>query len=72
LNEKQQALLNEILAILAIGANVAQTVPNADVQAGSAIAAALLQIAQKSIGAYEAQTGQPIDLALLHPIDPVA
>lgn len=31
----------------------------------------LLEMAQKSVAAYEAQTGKPIDASLLHPIDPV-
>lgn len=33
---------------------------------------ALLDLSRKSIAAYEAQTGKPIDPALLNPIDPIS
>lgn len=32
---------------------------------------ALLDLVQKSVGAYEAQTGKPIDPTLIRPIDPL-
>ena len=39
--------------------------------AADALAQELLKIAQTAIAAHEAVTGQPIDLALLHPLDPI-
>lgn len=71
MSQTPEEILNEIIQIATVGATVAQTVPNPEVQAGAAIAAALLQIAQKAIAAHEQITGQPIELSLLHPIEPV-
>jgi ribosomal protein S12 methylthiotransferase accessory factor YcaO len=70
-------VLQEILNILALATSSAQMVAPltggaaADVQAGAAIANSLLAIAQKATSAYEAHTGEPLDLSLLHPIDEV-
>lgn len=70
-----QAVLNEILNVLELGAQavkrVGGSIGNPDVQAGAGIAELLLAIAQKAVAAVEAHQGQPIDLSLLHPIDPV-
>ena len=63
------SILDEILSILSMGAAVAQTINNKDLQSGASVAGALLAIAQKSVAALEAHMGQPLDLALLHPID---
>lgn len=63
--------LDEILSILRIGAGVAQSINNKDVQGGAMIAGAWLLIVQKSVAALEAHTGKPVDLALLHPIEPL-
>ncbi len=63
-------VLDEILSILSIAAALAQTINNKDVESGATVAGALLAIAQKSVAALEAHIGQPVDLALLHPIEP--
>lgn len=72
----KQDLLNEILAVLALGAQAAVQVGgqigNPDVAVGAEVASLLLSIAQKSVAALEAHQGQPIDLSVLHPIEPVA
>lgn len=69
-----QDTLNEILSVLQLGASAAQQVGNSignpDVQGGAAIAALLLSITQKAISAYEMHQGQPIDLSLLHRVEP--
>ena len=66
------AVLQEILGILAIGAQTAATVAGGgEVAAGANIATALITIAQKAIAAHEAQTGQPIDPTLLKPFTPL-
>lgn len=76
MNEKQQAILNEVLAVLENGARAAQMIGsqagNADVAGGAALADMLILMAQKAVAAVEAHQGEPIDLNLLHPIDPVA
>lgn len=75
MNEKQQSVLNEVLAVLQMGAQAAQQIGgqagNADVAGGAALAALLLEMAQKAVSAVEAHQGEPIDLTLLHPILPV-
>jgi hypothetical protein len=75
-NDKQQAILNEVLAVLEMGAKAAQQIGNqsgnADVAGGAALADLLLVMAQKAVSAVEAHQGEPIDLSLLHAIDPVA
>lgn len=76
MNEQQQGILNEVLAVLEMGAKAAQQIGgsagNADVAGGAALADLLLTMAQKAVSAVEAHQGQPIDLSLLHAIDPVA
>jgi hypothetical protein len=76
MDQQQQQVLNEILQVLALGAQAAQqvggSIGNKDVQGGAALAALLLAIAQKSVAAIEAHQGEPIDLSLLHNIEPVA
>ena len=44
---------------------------NPAVGAGAALLDRLLRLAKASVAAHEAISGQPIDLALLHHIDPV-
>lgn len=64
--------LQQILQILSIGATAAAGIAsNPDVKAGAGVAEALLSIAQKAIAAHEAHTGEPIDLSLLKPIEPI-
>lgn len=69
--------LQEILAIIGIAAGAAQVYAPLtgdaapEVAAGSAIAQSLLLIAQKASIAYESHVGAPLDLSLLHKIDPV-
>lgn len=64
--------LDNVLEIITAAANVAKLVPNPEVQAGSAIASGLLLLVQKGVAAYEAHTGQAIDLSQLHKIEPIA
>lgn len=64
-------LLDEILTILEIAASTARSLNDPAIAGAGAIADSLLRIAQKAVAAHEAQTGQPIDLGLLHPIEPV-
>ena len=62
-------VIDEILKDATLGAEVAQTIQNPDVQAGAALAEVFLRIAQKAVAGYEAQVGKPIDLTQLHDIE---
>jgi hypothetical protein len=61
--------LDSILITLEVLAEIATAVPGVGQVAG--LAEKLLAIAQAAIGAHEAATGQPLDLSLLHNIDPL-
>lgn len=67
-------ILTSLLEILAIATSAAKVAlpGNTDVQSGTALAAALEQIALKSISAYQVQTGTPLDLTKLHPETPIS
>jgi len=60
--------LDYILGVLDSIAMIAELYPGAAVPAG--IADKLLKVAQASVKAREAATGQPLDLNLLKPIEP--
>ena len=67
--------LTLILEILQIAASIAPAAAVGDsdvaqVTAAAQLAQALLAIAQKASAAYQAQAGKPIDVSLLHAIDP--
>ena len=66
-------VLQQILTILSSLAAAAKPflVDIPEGAAADALAAELLTIAQTAIAAHEQITGQPIDLALLHPLDPI-
>lgn len=59
--------LDYILGVLDTLANIAEMIPGATVPAG--YADKLLKIAQASVAAHEAATGQPLDLSLLVPVE---
>lgn len=61
-------------AILVFLEGAAQTVSILGIPAaspGAALADYFLKIAQAAVKAHEATTGKPLDLSLLHKIDPV-
>jgi hypothetical protein len=60
--------LDYILGVLDSFAMIAEMFPGANVPA--ALADKLLKIAQASVKAREAATGQPLDLNLLKPVTP--
>lgn len=68
-----QALLQEILAILGIASNVAAGAlsGNADAEKYAKLSAALTEIAQRTLLAHQQLTGQPIDTSLLVPYEPL-
>ncbi len=68
MNELQQILADIQLAADAAKPLVAGNPIGAE---ADSLAQMFLGIAQKAILAHEAVTGQPIDLSLLHPIDPL-
>jgi hypothetical protein len=57
---------NLIIQLVEVAIAVAQSQLNPDQAAG-----ALLTIVKRGVAAYEANTGQPIDLALIKPEAPV-
>ena len=61
--------LSSIVAYLDGIAKGVAVIPEAT--AGAAIADGLLQIIQSALKAHQAVTGQPLDLNLLKPIDPM-
>lgn len=61
--------LAEILQTLDLIAQTAELVPG--IQFPAAAVDAIVQIAQKTVQAHLAMTGQPLDLSKLHKIDPV-
>jgi hypothetical protein len=66
--------LSEILSIIALAAGAAQPLLVAvgpEAVKIDALAEALAKIAQKAVAAYGGVTGQPIDLSLLQPIEPI-
>jgi len=63
--------LNELLLIISLAATAAQADPDPAVDAGALIAQKLIAIIQAANAAHEKVMGQPIDLSLLHPIDPI-
>jgi hypothetical protein len=67
MNETLQYLFD----IIALAATVASGVTTGDAAKASQISAALIAIAQKAIAAHQAQVGEPIDIALLKPFDPI-
>lgn len=63
--------LQMVLEIISLAAGVATSVLTGGAAQGAGIAQALVAIIQKAIAAHEAQTGQPIDPALLKPYQPL-
>lgn len=65
--------LDLILAALTTGAGIATQIVAGDPQAASfeAIGEDILALVKSAVAAYEQHTGQPIDLNVLQPIDPV-
>ncbi len=61
--------LDYILGVLDTLANIAEIVPVPGVALPAAYADKLLKVAQASIAAHEAATGQPLDLSLLQPVE---
>lgn len=67
-------ILLKLIAALELGARVTSRVAGGDVGDGAEIADDILKSIQASVAAYEAHTGQPIDMSLLKPaelIDPL-
>lgn len=66
-------VLSLILQILSIASASAQAflVTNPTGESANNLASALIQIVQKAMQAYEAQTGKPIDPTLLKPFTPI-
>jgi len=67
--------LTLVLEIMQIAASIAPAAAVGDsdaieVATAAQLAQALLAIAQKASAAYQAQVGNPIDVSLLHSIDP--
>ena len=63
--------LSLILEILQLAAAAASAYVTGDAAKGTQIAQSLISIIQKGMLAYQAQTGQPIDPALLKPWEPI-
>jgi hypothetical protein len=65
--------LQTVLNIIQIASGVAAGLGgiNPAVGAGGEVALALEQIVQQSLNAYQATTGQPMDLTQLQPITPI-
>lgn len=63
--------LTNLLGVLELGASITMKVAGGDVAAGAGIADGILSMIQKAMAAYQSHTGQPIDLALLLPSDPL-
>lgn len=63
--------LQQVLSLLAIGANTASAIAGGEVGSGATIALSLITIAQKAIAAHEAVTGKPIDPSILRPFEPI-
>jgi hypothetical protein len=61
--------LDYILGFLNSAAQVAEVIPGAQAPI-AAVADKFILIAQAAVKAHEAATGQPLDLALLKPVDP--
>lgn len=67
--EKFAVTLDYILGFLDSAAQIAASVPGAQAPI-AAISDKYIKIAQAAVQAHEAATGQPLDLALLKPVDP--
>ena len=63
--------LETILADLQLATSAISVVGVPNVSQAAGIAASLLKIAQTAVKAHEDIIGQPLDLSLLKPIDPV-
>lgn len=67
--------LDKLLEILQLATSAAQGAANLagapDAAAGAAIAAQIEAVVKKGLEAYEAHAGAPLDLSLLHRIEPV-
>jgi len=68
---KQQFSWTSLLSILSIVAGVLGSALPGAAAADAALAAAFIRIAQAAASGYQAQTGQPLDLSLIPPEDPV-
>ncbi len=65
--------LDQILKMIAGGAEIARKLGGGgDVSAGATIAQDIIAVIQAGVAALESHTGQPIDLAQLHRVEPVA
>ena len=66
-----QDILTIILGYLQLAAQIAAQAAPGEVGQDAAIANTLIAIAQAAIAAHTAQTGEPLDLSLIAPIDPL-
>lgn len=64
-------MFTNIIEILSLAVTAWQQFATGGAKGSADLAATLVSLAQKANAAYTAQTGKPIDPALLQPIQPV-
>ena len=60
-----------LIEIIELGLSLVKNQTNGKLQQNATVAAALVAIVSKAIQAYEAHTGQPLDLSLIKPEAPI-